>query len=102
MQHVNITKGVRKFKSKIKKSNESIFNKANGFKWGCGRKCDEERQLLNVFKEKSKGADQKIVINGKKKINKLFKGRRWFGKWQRPNIFWGDEKNRGKSFDKTH
>ena len=75
-QHVNISKGVRKFKNKIKKSNESIFNKANGFKWGCGRKCDEEQQLLNVFKEKSKGADQKIVINGKKKINKLFKGRR--------------------------
>ena len=75
-QHINIPKGVRKFKNKIQRSEESIFNKAKGFKWGCGRKCDKERQLLNVFKEKSKVADQKIIINNKKKINKLLKGRR--------------------------
>lgn len=75
-QHISIPKEVRKIKNKVQKSEESIFNKAKGFKWGCGRKCDKERQLVNVLKEGSKEADQKIIITSKKKINKLLKGRR--------------------------
>ena len=66
---LDVPKLVNRFTKMITKSKQSIFNKSNDFKWGCGNKCYTQKRMLNVIKENREGNLNLIEIGGDKGLN---------------------------------